>query len=70
MDAATDFYFDSATQIVMDGWSCGRIVLLGDVGYSPSPLSGNGTGLALVGAYVLAGEMARVGGGHEEAFAA
>ncbi|WP_433247318.1 FAD-dependent oxidoreductase [Streptosporangium sp. CA-135522] len=70
MDAATDFYFDSATQIVMDGWSRGRVVLLGDAGYSPSPLGGNGTGLALVGAYVLAGEMARAGGDHEEAFAA
>ncbi|MFJ2033116.1 FAD-dependent monooxygenase [Streptosporangium sp. NPDC087985] len=70
MEAATDFYFDSATQIVMDGWSRGRIVLLGDAGYSPSPLGGGGTGLAVVGAYVLAGELAEAGGDHAAAFAA
>ncbi|MFC4587702.1 FAD-dependent monooxygenase [Sphaerisporangium corydalis] len=70
MDAATDFYFDSATQVVMDGWSRGRVVLLGDAGYGPSPLAGNGTGLALVGAYVLAGELSRAGGDHRAGFAA
>ncbi|MFD1936844.1 MULTISPECIES: FAD-dependent monooxygenase [Nonomuraea] len=70
MDGAADFFFDSATQIVMDGWSSGRIVLLGDAGYGPSPLAGNGTGLALVGAYVLAGELAAAGGDHGAAFAA
>ncbi|WP_433225692.1 FAD-dependent monooxygenase [Microtetraspora malaysiensis] len=70
MEAATDFYFDSATQIVMDSWSHGRVALLGDAGYSPSPLGGNGTGLALVGAYVLAGELAAAGGDHTAAFAA
>ncbi|WP_066951415.1 FAD-dependent monooxygenase [Microtetraspora fusca] len=70
MRAATDFYFDSATQIVMDGWSHGRVALLGDAGYSPSPLGGNGTGLALVGAYILAGELAAAEGDHTAAFAA
>ncbi|GLX02360.1 FAD-dependent monooxygenase [Microtetraspora sp. NBRC 16547] len=70
MEAATDFYLDSATQIVMDGWSHGRVVLLGDAGYGPSSLGGNGTGLALVGAYVLAGELAAAGGEHKAAFAA
>ncbi|GAA0850434.1 FAD-dependent monooxygenase [Streptosporangium amethystogenes subsp. fukuiense] len=70
MAAATDFYFDAATQVVMDGWSRGRVVLLGDAGYSPSPLGGGGTGLAVVGAYVLAGELAEAGGDHEVAFAA
>ncbi len=70
MGTATDFYFDSATQIVMDGWSRGRVVLLGDAGYSPSPLGGGGTGLAVVAAYVLAGELAEAGGDHAAAFAA
>lgn len=54
-----DFYFDSITQIRMDRWSRGRAALLGDAGYCPSPMSGQGTSLALVGAYVLAQELAR-----------
>lgn len=59
MDAASDFYFDSLTQINMENWSTGRVTLLGDAGYCPSPLSGQGTSLAMVGAYVLAQELAR-----------
>ncbi|MFE6309412.1 FAD-dependent monooxygenase [Nocardiopsis sp. NPDC057823] len=59
MDGTGDFYFDSVTRIHMDTWSAGRVVLLGDAGYCPSPMSGQGTSLALVGAYVLAGELAR-----------
>ena len=54
-----DFYFDSITQIRMDRWSSGRVTLLGDAGYCPSPLSGQGSSLAVVGAYVLAEELAR-----------
>ncbi|WP_306369238.1 FAD-dependent monooxygenase [Nocardiopsis sp. CC223A] len=59
MDASEDFYFDSVTRIHMDAWSTGRVALLGDAGYCPSPMSGQGTSLALVGAYVLAQELAR-----------
>ncbi|KAB8190698.1 FAD-dependent oxidoreductase [Nonomuraea phyllanthi] len=59
---AEDFYFDSVTQIHMDRWSKGRVVLVGDAGYCASPASGQGTSLALVGAYVLAGELATGGG--------
>ncbi|MFC4118329.1 FAD-dependent monooxygenase [Nonomuraea zeae] len=59
---ANDFYFDSVTQIHMDRWSKGRVVLVGDAGYCASPASGQGTSLALVGAYVLAGELAAGGG--------
>ncbi|SES11040.1 2-polyprenyl-6-methoxyphenol hydroxylase [Lentzea xinjiangensis] len=55
---APDFHFDSMSQIRMDGWSRGNVVLLGDAGYCGSPLSGQGTSVALVGAYVLAGELA------------
>lgn len=40
-----------------DAWSKGRVVLLGDAGYCASPMSGFGTSLALIGAYVLAGEI-------------
>ncbi|MFD6949386.1 MULTISPECIES: FAD-dependent monooxygenase [unclassified Nocardiopsis] len=59
MDRAPDFYFDSVTQVRMDRWSTGRITLLGDAGYCPSPMSGQGSSLAVVGAYVLAEELAR-----------
>ncbi|WP_084962068.1 FAD-dependent monooxygenase [Thermoactinospora rubra] len=55
---APDFYFDSMAQVRMDAWTSGRVTLLGDAGYCASPLSGQGTSLALVGAYVLAAELA------------
>ncbi|NUR84550.1 MAG: hypothetical protein HOY71_10735 [Nonomuraea sp.] len=60
-----DFYFDAMAQVVMDRWSAGRVTLVGDAGYCASPLSGQGTSLALVGAYVLAEEL---GAGPEGAF--
>lgn len=55
---APDRYFDSVTQIDMDAWSLGRVALLGDAGYCPSPMSGQGTSLAIVGAYILAQALA------------
>ncbi len=69
MREAGDFYFDPVCQIVMDRLSAGRVTLLGDAGYCPSPASGQGTSLALAGAYVLAGELAAAGD-HTVAFAA
>jgi 2-polyprenyl-6-methoxyphenol hydroxylase-like FAD-dependent oxidoreductase len=57
-------------QIHMDAWSRGRVALVGDAGYCGSPASGQGTSMALVGAYVLAGELAQAGGDHVAAFAA
>ncbi len=54
---ADDFYFDAFAQVHMDTWSKGRVTLVGDAGYCASPLSGMGTSLALVGAYLLAGEL-------------
>ncbi|WP_326620176.1 FAD-dependent monooxygenase [Streptomyces decoyicus] len=65
---AGDFYFDGMQLIEMDRWSHGRVVLLGDAAHCPSPASGQGTGMALVGAYVLAGELAAAGRAPEEAF--
>ncbi|TMR93095.1 FAD-dependent monooxygenase [Nonomuraea basaltis] len=59
---AEDFYFDSIAQIHMDRWSKGRVVLVGDAAYCASPASGQGTSLAIVGAYALAGELATGGG--------
>lgn len=69
MPKATDFYFDSVGQVHLDEWSRGRVVLLGDAGYCPSPLTGLGTSLSLVGAYVLVGELGSAGGDHRIAFA-
>jgi len=66
---ATDFYFDSMSQVQMESWFRGRIALVGDAGYCPSPASGQGTSLALVGAYVLAGELAAAAGDYQTAFA-
>jgi 2-polyprenyl-6-methoxyphenol hydroxylase-like FAD-dependent oxidoreductase len=54
---ADDFYFDAFVQVHMPTFSRGRVTLVGDAGYCASPLSGMGTSLALVGAYVLAGEL-------------
>ncbi|WP_158881729.1 FAD-dependent monooxygenase [Amycolatopsis anabasis] len=65
---APDFYFDSVSQIHLDHYSTGRVALVGDAGYCASPLSGMGTSLALVGAYVLAGELAAAAGDHAVAF--
>jgi 2-polyprenyl-6-methoxyphenol hydroxylase-like FAD-dependent oxidoreductase len=68
MPAATDFYFDELDQITMPTWSTGRVALVGDAGYCASPMSGRGTSQALLGAYVLAGELSTQDS-HELAFA-
>ncbi|GAB3424140.1 Rossmann-fold NAD(P)-binding domain-containing protein [Flindersiella endophytica] len=70
LDDASDFYFDSISQVVMDSWSRGRVTLVGDAGYSPAPAVGGGSSVAAVGAYILAGELAAAGGDHVRAFAA
>lgn len=64
------FYFDAMAQVRMDTWSSGRVSLIGDAAYSASPLSGQGTSLALVGAYVLADELDKSSGDHRAAFPA
>ena len=69
MEFAPDFYFDSISQVKMERWSTGRCVLLGDAAHCASPLSGMGTGMAVLGAYILAGELAEAGGDYTIAFA-
>ena len=59
MKGVDDFYFDVLRQVHMECWSNDRVVLTGDAAWAPSPLSGIGTSLAIVGGYVLAGEIAR-----------
>ncbi|MXO65356.1 FAD-dependent monooxygenase [Altericroceibacterium endophyticum] len=61
LDDAETFYFDSLTQVRMESWAKGRVVLVGDAAYCASPASGAGALLALTGAYRLAGELAAGG---------
>lgn len=58
-----DFYCQSTGQVKLERWHRGRVVLLADAGYCPSPITGMGTTAAFVGSYVLAGELARQGRG-------
>lgn len=58
MRAADDLFFDTVAQIRLPRWSSGRVALVGDAAYAPSFLTGQGTSLALVGAYMLAGSLA------------
>jgi 2-polyprenyl-6-methoxyphenol hydroxylase-like FAD-dependent oxidoreductase len=66
--ADPDFHFDACAQVRMTSWSAGRVVLVGDAAWCPSPAAGAGAELALVGAYHLAGELAAAQGRHQQAF--
>jgi 2-polyprenyl-6-methoxyphenol hydroxylase-like FAD-dependent oxidoreductase len=68
LEESPDFYFDSVSQIEMDKWYKDRVVLVGDACQCVSLISGQGSGLAMAGAYILAGEMKRNRGNHEKAF--
>src|SRR6266699_822884 len=68
MQTAPDLYFDAVSQIRMERWFNGRAVLLGDAGYCPALLSGQGSTLAMMGAYILAGELKVALGDHQRAF--
>lgn len=70
LDKADDLYLDSISTIVMDTWARGRVTLVGDAGYSPGAAVGGGTSLAVVGAYVLASELAAASGDHRRGLAA
>lgn len=70
MDEAVDFYFDRVSQIHMPRWSAGSVVLVGDAAACPSLLAGEGTGLAMLEAYILAGEIHRANGDTSHAFTA
>lgn len=63
MGRAPDFYFQAVQQIKMRRWHAGRVILLGDAAYCPTPLTGMGAPLAINGAYVLAGELSRLEAG-------
>ncbi|WP_069167241.1 FAD-dependent monooxygenase [Nocardia altamirensis] len=69
MRTADDLFFDVVSQIHLPRWSAGRVALVGDAAHAPSFLTGQGSSLALVGAYMLAGELATAAD-HSTAFAA
>ncbi len=69
LDRTDDLYFDRVSQIRMSKWSEGRIALVGDAAYCVSLLAGQGSALAMIGAYVLAGELAKASGRYADAFA-
>lgn len=70
LDAANDLYFDAVSQIRMPSWTDGRVALVGDAAHSPSLLAGAGAAFAMLGAYVLAGELHSAGGDFSVAFPA
>lgn len=68
VDSDGDFYFDRANQIRMKTWSKGRVALVGDAGYCPSPVAGLGGSMALIGAARLANALQRHPADHATAF--
>ncbi|KJX98774.1 hypothetical protein TI39_contig392g00037 [Zymoseptoria brevis] len=64
----SDFYVAQTAQIHLPTWSSGRVALVGDAAYAPSPVTGQGTAIAIVGAYILAGELAKTPEDVEGAF--
>lgn len=70
LPAAGDLYADSVSQIRMPAWHRDRLALVGDAAWCPSLLAGQGAAMAMLGAYVLAGELYAAAGDHAAAFAA
>jgi len=68
LDSCNEIYFDRVSQIRADAWSRGRVALIGDAAFCPSLLAGQGSALAMVAAYVLAGELAGSGARPDVAF--
>lgn len=72
LDGSTNFYFDRVSQIHLEEnenrWNRGRVTLVGDAAYCVSLLGGQGSALAMTGAYILSGELYRAGGDHSLAF--
>jgi 2-polyprenyl-6-methoxyphenol hydroxylase-like FAD-dependent oxidoreductase len=54
MPTAESIYFDTTSQIVIDRWSQGRVVLLGDAAWCVTLFAGYGSALAVGGADLLA----------------
>jgi 2-polyprenyl-6-methoxyphenol hydroxylase-like FAD-dependent oxidoreductase len=69
LESTDNLYFDRVSQIRMPSWSKGRVALVGDAAYCVSLVAGQGSALAMTGAYVLAGELAKSSGRYPEGFA-
>lgn len=59
MMKAENFYSDELVQVKLEKWSRDRVVLLGDAAWAPTPFTGQGNQLAIIGAWVLAQELSR-----------
>lgn len=68
LDRTKELYLDHVSQIRMESWSQRRVALAGDAAFCVSLLAGQGSALAMIAAYVLAGELMRADGQHEKAF--
>lgn len=68
MNSSNDPFFDAVSQVRMEQWSVGRVALLGDACFCPSLLAGQGSALAMAGAYLLAGELDAARGDYTVAF--
>lgn len=69
LEESDELYFDSVSQVCMETWKMERIALVGDACFCPSFLAGQGSALAMIAGYILAGELAKAGGDHRAAFA-
>jgi 2-polyprenyl-6-methoxyphenol hydroxylase-like FAD-dependent oxidoreductase len=69
LDGTDSLYLDRVSQIHMESWTRGRVALVGDAAFCVSLLGGQGSALAMVAAYTLAGELKQAGGDHLAAFA-
>lgn len=67
LDEAEQFYFDRVSQVRLNAWSKGRVVLVGDAASCVSLLAGQGSSLAMTAAYLLAGELHRAEGHYADA---
>jgi 2-polyprenyl-6-methoxyphenol hydroxylase-like FAD-dependent oxidoreductase len=68
LDGVDELYFDSVTQVRLSQWHRGRVALVGDAAFCPSLLAGEGSSLAMAGAYLLAGELRAAGGDFRAAY--
>ncbi|KIW58540.1 hypothetical protein PV05_03050 [Exophiala xenobiotica] len=59
MMKSDNFYSDELVQVKLQKWSQHRVALVGDAAWAPSPFTGEGNQLAIIGAWVLAQEMSR-----------
>lgn len=74
LDSVAEIYLDRVSQITMGSepgsWTKRRVTLIGDAAFCVSLLAGQGAALAMLAAYILAGELHSASGDHTTAFRA